>query len=160
MPILWGQKLCQSGEQRQSVMLLNYSSNIWMILIKVELNRHFFVSNTKWGRIRAITWFVCFVCPAKLHWQMNGKVAAAVWSVHHPVPQDLWHSISYEPGTLTKTSFYCTHTQSHTHMCTHMHAHTHTHSHACISGDRLVEWEERKQQISMQKRKGGLSDLS
>ena len=60
--------------------------------------------------------------------------------------------------SLQTCSFYhTTNTQTHTHTHTHIHTHKHTHTHTTntgITGDGLVEWEERKQQISMLKRRG------
>ena len=67
----------------------------------------------------------------------------------------LWHPISL-------CSFHHTHTHTHTHTPSHMHTHTHTHTHTtntCITGVGLVEWEERKLQISLQKRRGWFSVL-
>ena len=66
-------------------------------------------------------------------------------------------------------SFDHTHTHARTraharmHARAHTHTHTHTHKHTtdtCISGDGWVKLEERKQQISMQKRRGGFSVLT
>ena len=61
-----------------------------------------------------------------------------------------------------------THTHTHTHMphiCPHMHVRTHTHTHThtrntCITGNGLVDSEETKQQISMQKRRDGFPVLT
>ena len=55
------------------------------------------------------------------------------------------------------------HSFHHMHARTHAHARTHTRTrvtNTCITGDGLVEWEERKQQINMQKRRDGFSVLT
>ena len=64
-------------------------------------------------------------------------------------------------------SFHHTHSLIHTltHARTHTRTHTHTRAHAhtpktYITGDRLVEWEERKRQVSIQKRRSGFSVLT
>ena len=55
-----------------------------------------------------------------------------------------------------------THKHPHTHMHAHIHTHTHTHTHrknTSIVVMGLMETEERKREISRQKRRGGFSVL-
>ena len=55
-----------------------------------------------------------------------------------------------------------THTHTHTHAHTHEHTHTHTHTakNTSIVVMGLMETEERKREISRQKRRGGFSVLT
>ena len=59
----------------------------------------------------------------------------------------------------------CTCSHTHIRICTHMHAPMHTHTHTrttntCITGNGLVDSEETKQQIRMQKRRDGFPVLT
>ena len=61
--------------------------------------------------------------------------------------------------THARTHAHTTQPHTHTHALTHTHTHTHT-TNTCITGDGLVQCEERKWQISMQKRRGEFSVLT
>ena len=103
-----------------------------------------------------------------LSWKKNVSICDSHVLLHYTLLCSL--TLSYSIPVCTHVYLYINYTvttvHTHTHECTHPHRHTHTHQiyYVCItasSGDGLVkiEWVERKQQISMQKRRGGFSVL-